>query len=78
MAPDLKVEMEKLCQDEDYSMVAMLIMNPLEKKGEEIIVKGDKRIIEKAFGVTVKNDKCFIPTIMSRKKDFIPRIGRCL
>ncbi len=59
-------------------MVAMLIMNPVEKKGEEIIVKGDTRVIEKAFGVRVENDKCFIPTIMSRKKDFIPRISRCL
>jgi manganese-dependent inorganic pyrophosphatase len=74
--PDIKSEMEKLCQEQDYSMVAMLIMNPVEKKGEEIIVKGDTKIIEKAFGVTVKDDKCFIPTIMSRKKDFIPRIGR--
>ena len=76
--PDIKSEMEKLCQEEHYSMVAMLIMNPVEKKGEEIIVKGNTKIIEKAFGVTVKDDKCFIPKIMSRKKDFIPRIGRFL
>ncbi|MBW1740064.1 MAG: putative manganese-dependent inorganic diphosphatase [Deltaproteobacteria bacterium] len=75
---DIKVEMERLCRGEAYDLVAMMIMNPLEKKGEDLIVKGDKKIIEKAFGVTVKNDKCFIPTIMSRKKDFIPRIGRFL
>ena len=74
--PDIKSEMEKLCREEAYDMVAMLIMNPLEKKGEEIIVKGDTKIIEKAFGVTVKHDKCFVPKIMSRKKDFIPAIGR--
>lgn len=76
--PDIKSEMEKLCREEAYSMVAMLIMNPVERKGEEIIVKGDTKIIEKAFGVTVKDDKCFVPKIMSRKKDFIPRIGRIL
>ncbi len=70
--------MTKLCQDEAYDIVAMLIMNPLEKKGEEIIVKGDTKIIEKAFGVTVTDDKCFVPKIMSRKKDFIPTIGRIL
>lgn len=75
---DIKVEMERLCRGEAYDLVAMMIMNPLEKKGEDLIVKGDKKIIEKAFGVTVKNDKCFIPTIMSRKKDFIPKIGRFL
>ena len=76
--PDIMSEMEKLCREEHYSMIAMLIMNPVEKKGEEIIVKGNTKIIEKAFGVTVKDDKCFIPKIMSRKKDFIPRIGRFL
>lgn len=76
--PDIKSEMEKLCQEEGYSMVAMLIMNPVERKGEEIIVKGDTKIVEKAFGVTVKDDKCFVPKIMSRKKDFIPRIGKIL
>ncbi|MBW1671138.1 MAG: hypothetical protein JRJ43_09060 [Deltaproteobacteria bacterium] len=38
----------------------------------------DRSIIEKAFGVTVPDDKCFIPKIMSRKKEFIPRIGRFL
>lgn len=75
---DIKVEMERLYRGEAYDLVAIMIMNPLEKKGEDLIVKGDKKIIEKAFGVTVKNDKCFIPTIMSRKKDFIPRIGRFL
>ena len=76
--PDIMSEMEKLCREEQYSMIAMLIMNPVEKNGEEIIVKGETKIVEKAFGVTVKDDKCFIPTIMSRKKDFIPRIGRFL
>ena len=76
--PDIKSEMEKLCRDEAYNMVAMLTMNPVERKGEKIIVKGDTKIIEKAFGVTVKGDKCFVPKIMSRKKDFIPRIGNFL
>lgn len=75
---DIKLEMEKLCREEAYDMVAMLIMNPLEKKGEEIIVKGDTKIIEKAFGVTIEDGKCFVPKIMSRKKDFIPAIGRIL
>jgi len=28
--------MERLCREEAYGMVAMPIMNPVEKKGEEI------------------------------------------
>jgi len=74
----IKVEMEKLCQIEGYSLVVFLIVNPLQKKGEQIFVKGEKEIIEKTFGVIVKDDKCFIPEILSRKKDFIPKIGSFL
>ncbi|MBW1717342.1 MAG: putative manganese-dependent inorganic diphosphatase [Deltaproteobacteria bacterium] len=74
----IKVEMEKLCQTQGYSLVVFLILNPLQKKGEQIFVKGEKEIIEKTFGVTVKDDKCFIPEILSRKKDFIPKIGSFL
>ena len=74
----IKVEMEKLCQTEGYSLVVFLIVNPLQKKGEQILVKGEKEIIEKAFEVIVKDDKCFIPEILSRKRDFIPKIGSFL
>ena len=71
---EIKAEMDTLCKGEGYDLVAFLITNPLQRKGEEIIVVGDKHIVEKAFGVTVKGDKCFIPKILSRKKDFIPKI----
>ena len=74
----IKVEMEKLCRTQGYNLVVFLILNPLQKKGEQIFVKGEKEIIEKTFGVIVKDDKCFIPEILSRKKDFIPRIGSFL
>jgi len=74
----IKVKMEKLCQIEGYNLVVFLIVNPLQKKGEQIFVKGEKKIIEKTFGVIVKDDECFIPEILSRKKDFIPKIGSFL
>ncbi|PXF53777.1 MAG: hypothetical protein C4B58_16280 [Deltaproteobacteria bacterium] len=32
----------KVFDKDNYSTVAMLIMNPVEKKGEEIIVKGNR------------------------------------
>ena len=66
--------MEKLCVKKRYDLVVLLVTNPLET-GEEVLVKGEKRIIEKAFGVEVQNDKCFIPQTLSRKKEFIPKIG---
>jgi len=71
---DIKSEMEHLRKEKQYDLVAFLITNPL-RKGEEILVKGDERIIEKAFAVKIQNDKCIIPETLSRKKDFIPAIG---
>ena len=71
---DIKSEMEHLRKEKQYDLVAFLITNPL-RKGEEILVKGDKRIIEKAFAVKIQDDKCAIPETLSRKKDFIPAIG---
>ncbi|MFZ2070712.1 MAG: DHHA2 domain-containing protein, partial [Halobacteriota archaeon] len=71
---DIKLEMDDLRDAKQYDLVAFLITNPL-KKGEKVLVKGDKRLIEKAFGVTVQADECVIPRTLSRKKDFIPAIG---
>ncbi len=67
-------EMGALFDEKGYDLVALLITNPLEQ-GEDVFVKGDKRIIEKAFNVVVQNGKCQIPQTLSRKKDFIPKIG---
>ena len=67
-------EMEVLFAEKGYDLVALLITNPLEQ-GETVFVKGDKRIIEKAFDVVVENGKCHIPKTLSRKKEFIPKIG---
>lgn len=72
---DIKLEMEQLQKQGQYDLVALLITNPLETGQEEILVKGEKWLIEKAFEVEVQNDKCSIPGILSRKKDFIPKIG---
>ena len=72
---EIKKEMEKIRKEKGYDLVVFLIANPFEKKGEEVWVKGEKEIVEKAFGVKVKGDCCFISSILSRKKDFIPKIG---
>jgi len=71
----IKKEMEKIRKERGYDLVVFLIATPLERKGEEIWVKGEKEIVKKAFGVKLEGDSCFIPRILSRKKDFIPKIG---
>ena len=62
----------------NYDLTVLLILNPLGKGQERILLRGQTWIVEKAFGVTVKNDTCTVPRVMSRKKDFIPAIGQAL
>lgn len=71
---DIKAEMERLRAEKRYDLVALLVTNPLET-GEELLVKGEKRLVEKAFGIEIKDDKGFIPQTLSRKKEFVPKIG---
>ena len=67
-------EMGAVFDEKEYDLVALRMTNPL-KQGEVVFFKGHKRIIEKAFDVVVQNGKCHIPQTLSRKKDFMPKIG---
>ncbi len=75
---EIREEMRKLYESGNYNLLVMLITNPVTAKGEEIWVEGEKEIVEKAFDLEVKDGKCFVPKVMSRKKDFIPRLGMAL
>jgi manganese-dependent inorganic pyrophosphatase len=66
-------EMERLRREKRYDLVVLLVINPVARE-EEMLVRGNARIVEDAFGVELRNGKCSIPRILSRKKDFVPRI----
>ena len=75
---ELVAELERLRTANSYDLAVLLVLNPLGKGQERILLRGDAWIVEKAFNVTVKNDTCTVPRVMSRKKDFIPAIGQVL
>jgi len=76
--PELLEELERLRLANKYDLVALLVLNPLGKSQERILVRGETWIVEKAFNVTVAQGACTVPRVMSRKKDFIPAIGQVL
>ena len=78
LKPEIKKEMGRALEEQGFNMIAFTITCHFDEIGEEILVKGEKEIIEKAFGVNVVNDECVVPRIMSRKKDFIPAIAQAL
>jgi manganese-dependent inorganic pyrophosphatase len=75
---ELVDELERLRSANNYALTALLVLNPLGKGQERILLRGETWIVEKAFNVKVVNDTCTVPRVMSRKKDFIPAIGQVL
>jgi manganese-dependent inorganic pyrophosphatase len=75
---ELVAELERLRSANNYDLTVLLVLNPLGKGQERILLRGETWIVEKAFNVKVVNDTCTVPRVMSRKKDFIPAIGQVL
>ncbi|HUJ18676.1 MAG TPA: putative manganese-dependent inorganic diphosphatase [Nitrospirota bacterium] len=75
---ELVGELERLRLANNYDLTVLLVLNPLGKGQERILLRGETWIVEKAFSVKVVNDTCTVYRVMSRKKDFIPAIGQVL
>lgn len=75
---ELIAELERLRAANSYNLAVLLVTNPIYSKQERVLVRGEHWIIEKAFGVKVEDDRCVLPNVLSRKKDFIPAIGLAL
>jgi len=75
---DLLAELERLQRASGYDLTALLITNPLRATYERVLLAGEVRIVEKAFGVKVEEGRCTLPRVLSRKKDFIPALGQVL
>ncbi len=75
---ELLEELERIRKNGNYDLTALLITNPISSRQERILLQGETWIVEKAFNVKVENHTCTLPTIMSRKRDFIPAVGQAL
>ncbi|MBK5225098.1 MAG: putative manganese-dependent inorganic diphosphatase [Thermoleophilia bacterium] len=75
---ELLAELDRLRKEDGYDLTVMLVTNPLNAEFERVLASGETWIIEKAFNCEIKNGTCRIPGVMSRKKDFIPAVGRVL
>ncbi|MHB8858891.1 MAG: putative manganese-dependent inorganic diphosphatase [Thermoleophilia bacterium] len=71
-------ELERLRKAKSYDLAVMLVTNPLIAEFERVLAAGETWIIEKAFKCEVKNGLCRVPGVMSRKRDFIPAVGKVL
>ena len=76
MREELLEEMEKVRKEEQCALIAMMVTNIM-REGTELLVAGDESIVEEAFGKVV-NHSIYLPGVMSRKKQVIPKLEKIL
>ncbi len=65
--------MDRLKQERSYSMMILMLTDIL-KEGSYLLYLGDEDIIHQAFGAELKDNACFLPGVVSRKKQVIPML----
>ncbi|MBQ7523392.1 MAG: putative manganese-dependent inorganic diphosphatase [Oscillospiraceae bacterium] len=53
----------------------VLMLTDVLKVGTQLVFLGDNDIIQQAFNVKVKDNTCFLPGVVSRKKQIIPTLS---
>ena len=66
--------MRKTAQENQYSMVILMLTDVL-LEGTQLIYVGSDETIEQAFNITPKDNTLFLPKVMSRKKQVIPMLS---
>ena len=69
----LKV-MKKTAKEKKVSLMLLMLTDVL-LEGSQIIYVGDDETIHQAFNVVPRENSCFLPGVMSRKKQIIPMLS---
>jgi Inorganic pyrophosphatase/exopolyphosphatase len=72
---ELIQELEKLKDENDYSLLSLMVTNIVER-ASKLFVVGDRSKAEEAFKKPVKDNSLYLDGAMSRKKDVVPFIER--
>ena len=65
--------METIKQERSYDMVILMLTDVL-VEGSHLVYLGDEEIIRQAFNKELKEKTCFLPGVVSRKKQVIPML----
>ncbi|MCQ2419699.1 MAG: putative manganese-dependent inorganic diphosphatase [Clostridia bacterium] len=66
--------MEKTRTERGYTFIILMLTDVL-TEGTHLLFLGDEEIIHQAFGVELKNHACYLPGVVSRKKQIIPMLS---
>ena len=65
--------MDRLRTERDYSMLILMLTDVL-VEGSHLLYLGDEDIFRQAFSTELKDHACFLPGVVSRKKQVIPML----
>ena len=66
--------MHKTSLEKGYDMMLLMLTDVL-RDGTQLLFLGDAETIRQAFNVEVKQNTCFLPHILSRKKQVVPMLS---
>ena len=66
--------MKKTMEERGYTLMILMLTDVL-LEGTHLLYLGDEDIITQAFGVQLKDHTCFLPGVVSRKKQVIPMLS---
>lgn len=65
--------MQRTMEERGYTLMILMLTDVL-LEGTHLLYLGDEDIITQAFGVQLKDHTCFLPGVVSRKKQVIPML----
>ena len=66
--------MKKKKKSSGYDFILLMLTDVL-KEGTALLYIGDEETISQAYDVTATNNEVFLPRVMSRKKQIVPRLS---
>ena len=66
--------MQRTMEERGYSLMILMLTDVL-LEGTQILYLGDEDIFTQAFSVPLKDHTCFLPKVVSRKKQIVPMLS---
>jgi len=64
-------KIEEIIKKENFTFL-ILMLTDIINEGSELLISGENKYLEKAFGKKIENNSIYLKKMMSRKKDLLP------
>ena len=72
MKDELEAGINKIIEDENLDIFILLITDIINSNSQVIVLGKDADLVEKAYGVELKDNTALLKGVVSRKKQVIP------